>query len=90
MYGIYTVQANRVGYEDGILFGGKSEIINPRAERIAGASADKEELLLAELDDEEIRRARIVSPLLGDEKLDLVHRELGRIRSRKFQLDDLE
>lgn len=41
---------------------------------------------------EVLRRARTAYPLLRDENLELVHRELGRIRGERYDLpgDDLE
>jgi predicted amidohydrolase len=88
LYGVYTVYANRVGYEDGVAFAGRSRVIGPTGDVIARADHTDEELLLAEISPELVRRARVFFPLMGDEKLDLVYRELGRIRDRRFGLKD--
>ena len=88
LYGVYTIYANRVGFEDGIAFAGRSRIVSPTGHVIARADHREEELVLAEVDMEQIRRARVFFPLLGDEKLDLVHRELTRIRNMRYRLEE--
>ncbi len=88
LYGVYTVYANRVGYEDGVAFAGRSCMVGPTGDVVARADHREEELLLAEIEPEQVRRARVFFPLLGDEKLDLVHRELTRIRARRFDLEE--
>lgn len=88
LYGVYSLYANRTGFEDGTAFGGGSRIVSPTGDVIARAGREEEELLLAEIDQEQIRRARTFFPLMGDEKLDLVYRELTRIRNREFQIEE--
>jgi NAD+ synthase (glutamine-hydrolysing) len=88
LYGVYTIYANRVGYEDGVAFAGGSRVFSPTGGVIARADHQEEELLVAEIDAEQVRRARVFFPLIGDEKLDLVHRELTRIRNRRFRLEE--
>lgn len=88
LYGVYTIYANRVGYEDGVAFAGMSKVISPTGDVIARADHQDEELLLAEIDSAQVRRARAFFPLLGDEKLGLVYRELGRIREKRFKLGE--
>jgi predicted amidohydrolase len=80
LYGIYYVFVNRAGVEDGINFWGGSEVISPKGEVIAKGPYFEEALLIAELDEGEIRRSRVTSPILRDENLDLVLYELQRIR----------
>jgi predicted amidohydrolase len=75
----YVVYVNRVGYEDGACFWGGSEVVNPGGEPLAKARYLEEDLLRAELEPGTLRRARIANPLLRDERLDLVQRELARI-----------
>jgi len=43
---------------------------------------------VAELDGEVLRRARAAYPLLRDENLELVHREVARIRQERFKLPE--
>jgi predicted amidohydrolase len=88
LYGVYTIYANRVGYEDGVAFAGGSRVFSPTGGTIARADHQEEELLVAEIDPEQVRRARVFFPLIGDEKLDLVHRELSRIRAQRFRLEE--
>jgi len=75
----YIIYANRVGYEDGACFWGGSEVVAPSGEPLAKASYLEEELLVADLDPGRLRRARVVNPLLRDERLDLTLREITRI-----------
>ena len=88
LYGVYTVFANRVGYEDGVAFSGRSRVYSPTGDIVARTYQQEEELLLAEIDPTLVRRARVFFPLLGDEKLDLVYRELERIRGKRYKTED--
>jgi N-carbamoylputrescine amidase len=74
--GVYVATANRIGLEKpapdaaGIEFWGSSFIADPQGMPIAEASADKEEVLLAEIDlvhQEEVRRNW---PFLRDRRID--------------------
>jgi predicted amidohydrolase len=82
-YTIYSIYVNRVGFEDGAHFPGGSLVINPSGEIVAQAKYFEEDLVLAELDLEEIRRARLFAPVLRDERLDLTFRELARILHKR-------
>ena len=75
----YQVYSHRVGYEDGVNFPGGSEVVGPEGEKLVRASADREELVVADLADSALRRARIKVPLRRDENFDLTLRELQRI-----------
>ena len=57
----YVVFANRVGFEDGINFWGGSQIVGPNGDAIAEAKLFSEDLIVAEIDDNEVRRARRLS-----------------------------
>jgi predicted amidohydrolase len=81
----YVVFSQRVGYEDGLSFWGGSEVISPMGEIEAKASYFDEELVSVKMKREKIRRARIISPVLKTEKLDLTIRELERIQQEKFK-----
>ena len=76
---LYVVYANRVGYEDGACFWGGSEIVAPSGEPLGKARYLEEELMVADLDPGDLRRARVANPLLRDERLDLTLQELTRI-----------
>lgn len=82
-YGMYILYANRVGTEDGITFSGGSVVVNPVGEIEAQANLFAQELLVADLDCEAIRRARFQMPILRDEDLSLTIRELQRIEQQK-------
>lgn len=74
--------ANRVGYEDGINFWGGSEIVNPSGEKIVKGKYFKEEMIIAEIDIEEIRRNRIPPMIQKDEDRELTIKELKRIQKK--------
>lgn len=73
---------NRVGYEDGINFWGGSEAVAPCGTSIVRARLMEEDLVYAAINEGELRRERILSPLMRDENLPLTIRELRRIESR--------
>lgn len=79
----FVAYANRVGYEDGACFWGGSELVAPSGETLAKARYLDEELLVAEVDPGALRRARVVNPLLRDERLDLTLAELTRITQNR-------
>ncbi len=79
LFTCYVVYANRVGYEDGACFWGGSEVVDPTGQTIGKASYLEEQLLLAEVDPGALRRARVASPLLRDERLEMTLQELTRI-----------
>ena len=76
----FVVYVNRVGYEDGLNFGGGSIAVDPFGREVTALPALEPGLAVAELDAEVLRRARTAYPLLRDEKLELVRRELDRLR----------
>ncbi len=80
LFTCYVLYANRVGYEDGACFWGGSEVIAPSGEPTAKAEYLSEQILIAEIDSAEVRRARMVNPLLRDERLDVTLRELERVK----------
>lgn len=54
----YVIASNRVGKDDDLWFCGSSAIIDPRGVVIAAASADREELIQADLSQELVRSVR--------------------------------
>jgi NAD+ synthase (glutamine-hydrolysing) len=78
-HSLYFLFVNRVGVEDGIGFWGGSEIIDPFGERIVKGSYSDEELLVGEINLDTVRRSRVKSPLLRDEKIDFCLREMRQI-----------
>jgi predicted amidohydrolase len=75
----YVVHCNRVGYEDGVAFGGYSGAFGPDGTELARGPHFEEALLTARIDPDAIRWRRRSLPLVRDEKPDLVLRELSRI-----------
>jgi len=86
----YVIYVNRVGCEEGLTFGGGSTAIDPFGRVAVEAPALEEALVFADLEPEVLRRARAAYPLLRDEKLELCHRELGRIRRKRYDLPGLD
>lgn len=76
----YVAFVNRCGLEDGVSFWGGSEVIAPDGEVVAKSPYLKEDFLVATIDTEEVRGARFSSPLLRDERLDLIAAEIDRLR----------
>jgi predicted amidohydrolase len=54
----YLVLASRVGTDDGVTFCGTSAILDPYGAIVAAASADREELIQAEISEEAIKSVR--------------------------------
>lgn len=77
--GCWVVYVNRVGYEEGWAFQGGSFVCDPSGAVTAEGRALEEDLVVASLGAPALRKARLAFPLLRDEKVDLVRRELDRI-----------
>ena len=67
----YVIASNRVGKDDDLWFCGSSAIIDPRGVVIAAASADREELIQADLSQELVGSVRQRVQSLGHRRLDL-------------------
>ncbi len=78
IYGVPILMANHARGESGLDFWGGSRIVDPFARPLAVAG-DGEDLLVADLDYEAVKRARYRLPTLRDSNLDLVLRELNRL-----------
>ena len=78
----YLVFCNRVGSEDGLMFWGGSEIINPHGKVVVKAPYFEEALVAADIDWLDLKNARIHATYLSDERLDIVGEELQRISKR--------
>jgi predicted amidohydrolase len=76
---VYLAFCNRVGFEDGVNFWGGSQIVGPSGDVLSTAPVIDSGMVLARLDDGEIRRARRFSRHFIDEDPHLVARELERI-----------
>jgi predicted amidohydrolase len=69
----YLVLANRVGKDDGVPFCGSSAIIDPYGVVVAAASADREELIAAEISKEVIDAVRARMPVFAHRRPVLYH-----------------
>ena len=81
-YGMPVLMANRVGTEGDLTFWGGSRILDPFGRVLATAAGRHEELVRAELDFVEVRRARYLLPTVRDANLALVQREIDRVVSQ--------
>ena len=70
---------NRVGNEEGLTFWGGSRIVAADGSTVVQAPLWEEALVVGSLDSGDLRTARYGLPLLADERLELVRRELDRI-----------
>lgn len=70
---------NRVGNEEGLTFWGGSRIVAADGSTVVQAPLWEEALVVGSLDTDDLRTARYGLPLLADERLELVRRELDRI-----------
>jgi len=74
--GVYVAAANRIGLEkaerdsDGIEFWGQSFICNPQGVILEQGSADKEEIIIAEIDLNKIENIRRHWPFFRDRRID--------------------
>jgi predicted amidohydrolase len=79
----YVVFANRVGVEDGLMFFGGSEVIDPHGHRLGKAKYFEEDMINVDVDMLKLKHARINTTLLSDENLPVVIDELARIRETR-------
>jgi len=80
-HGIYVVLAQLVGFEGGKGLQGASSVMGPRGDVLLRAPVFEEALATADLDLEEVTRARSDMPLLADLETELPHllRHLGEV-----------
>jgi predicted amidohydrolase len=79
LFSVYLGFCNRVGFEDGVNFWGGSSVVGPGGATIAAAATFAEDLLVADIDPGEVKRARRFSRHFLDEDDRLVVAELERI-----------
>lgn len=82
MFTNFVIHTNRTGFEDGVTFWGGATIYGPEGNLIVQGPYYEEALVTAELDLNQLRRARVRLPLLRDERVGLTRRELDRILQR--------
>ncbi|MBL8858804.1 MAG: carbon-nitrogen hydrolase [Planctomycetes bacterium] len=81
LYQTWIVYVNRVGSEDGILFGGGSRVVDPHGRETVAIAGFDPGRVTAHLDSDVLRRARVSTPLRRDEKPWIIARELTRLAS---------
>jgi predicted amidohydrolase len=82
----FVIFCNRVGVEESISFWGGSEVIGPTGEVLFGAPLYDAGLFTVDISLADVRRERIVLPLLRDERPELQIRELGRIVAERADM----
>jgi predicted amidohydrolase len=70
---------NRVGNEEGLTFWGGSRLIAPDGGVVVEAPRYEEALVIGAINADDLRMTRYNLPLLADERLELVRRELERL-----------
>lgn len=75
----FVVHANKVGFEDGLNFWGGASVFTPDGEQLVKGPEYREDLVFTSLDLNQLHRTRARLPLLRDERVALVQRELNRI-----------
>jgi predicted amidohydrolase len=85
---VFVVCVHRVGCEDGLSFDGGSIVVDPLGQVVAELPPLDETLACATLAGDTLRAARTASPLLRDARLELVHREVSRLRRLRFDLPE--
>jgi len=78
LYRTWVAYSSRVGWEDGIGFGGGSRVLDPYANTRGALEGLEAGTLAASIDSSVLRRARSELPLRRDEKPELLAAELAR------------
>ena len=80
---VFCFFCNRVGFEDGGNFWGGSLVVTPFGEVSERGPLLEESLVIATIDPDLLRRARIGASFAKDERLDLTIRELRRVSDER-------
>ena len=83
----YACWSNRVGFEDGVAFGGGSCLVSPAGAQLSTLEGLDEGTLSGRLTSRELRRTRQRAPLLRDARPWIVERELLRRSGRLPETD---
>jgi predicted amidohydrolase len=70
-----------LGREGELTFWGGSRILDPFGRTVAAAAGSGEQLVCAQIDFEQVRRARYLLPTVRDSNLPLLQREIERVTS---------
>jgi NAD+ synthase (glutamine-hydrolysing) len=79
LFTTYVVHTNRVGFEDGLHFWGGATVYDPDGKLLVRGPYDEEALVVYTIDLGQIRRTRSRLPLLRDERIGLMQREIKRL-----------
>lgn len=77
---------NRVGNEEGLTFWGGSRLLGADGAVLASGPLYEEALVVGTLETDDLRMQRYQLPLLADERLELVRRELDRVIAERADL----
>jgi len=83
LFQVNCIFVNRVGYEDGVNFWGGSQAYAAGGRLLARAPTFEEAIVDVEIDEGAVRRARVSTPLLSDERPHFTLRELRRILNER-------
>jgi predicted amidohydrolase len=78
---------NRVGNEEGLTFWGGSRIVAADGSTVVQAPLWEEALVVGTLSTDDLRMQRYGLPLLADERLELVRREMDRIIAKRAGIE---
>ena len=81
---------NRVGNEEGLTFWGGSRLLAADGSTVVQAPLWEEALVVGALETDDLRMRRYAMPLLADERLELVRRELDRIIGERAGIEEGE
>lgn len=80
LFTVHIGHAVRVGFEDGLVFGGRATAFGPSGELLTAGAEFQEGLSVAEIDPDRVRSTRNRLPLLRDERPAWVARQLHLIQ----------
>ena len=78
---------NRVGNEEGLTFWGGSRVVAADGSTVVEAPLWEEALVVGTVDTDDLRMQRYGLPILADERLELVRREVDRIIGERAGID---
>jgi predicted amidohydrolase len=90
--GVFVILCNRAGVEEGLMYWGGSHIVSPSGVVVAKAKYDEDDVVVAELDLGEVRRARPFLPMLSKDTRHELYDELLKqheeTRSQNIENED--
>src|SRR5262245_9366703 len=83
----FVLYVNRAGYEEGWNYGGGSYAVAPSGREIGRGKLFVPDRVTVTMETPVLHKARTAYPVLRDEKLDLVRRELDRIAAARYRME---